>query len=335
MSTTAAPLVSFCIPTRNRAEFLRTFLESLAAQITPEIEVVISDDGSTDATGAVVEEFRARLPQLTYERVDPPLLYDRNLLHAVALARGQYCWLFGDDDRLEPGTLAAVREALRRDPELTGLTTDRVSYDSALAHRLPVRALRQQESALFLDPRQAFLHLLDRLGFLSCQVVQRALWNEVVRQENLAPYSRGYVQLYIIARMLVLAPRWQFLAWPAVAFRADNDSFRSLGMLGRLEMDVCGYETIVGDVFGRESHLYHKAMAEISRTHARHHIVTAKRLGAPSSFFRQALALCLRHYGRYATFWFHTFPVLIMPPGLLLKLRALYQRRRLTQKKSE
>lgn len=335
MSTTAAPLVSFCIPTRNRAEFLRTFLESLAAQITPEIEVVISDDGSTDATGAVVEEFRTRLPQLVYKRVDPPLLYDRNLLHAVALARGQYCWLFGDDDRLEPGALGAVLEALHRDPELTGLTTDRVSYDSALADRLPVRALRQQESALFRDPRQAFLRLLDRLGFLSCQVVQRALWNGVVRQENLAPYTRGYVQLYIIARMLVLAPRWQFLACPAVAFRADNDSFRSLGMFGRLEMDVCGYETIVGDVFGRESQLYHQAMAEISRTHARHHIVTAKRLGAPSSFFRQALALCLRHYGSYATFWLHTFPVLIMPPGLLLKLRALYQRRRLTQKKSE
>ncbi len=323
-----SPLLSFCIPTRNRAGFLREFLESLAPQITPEVEVVISDDASTDDTAAVVESFRPRLPQLTCARVDPALRYDRNLLHAVALAQGEFCWLFGDDDRLEPNGLAAVLRALKEDRELTGLTTGRISYDSALGHRLPVRALKQQETALFCDAHEAFLRLLDRLGFLSCQVVNRRIWNEVVRRENLEPYFTGYVQLYVIARMLVQAPRWQFLSTECVAFRADNDSFRVLGQFGRLKMDVCGYETIIGDVFGRESLLYHEAMAEIARTHARHHIVTAKRAGAPLPFFWKALVLCVKHYGRYASFWLHTFPVLIMPRSIMLRLRHWYQRSR-------
>ncbi len=326
----AAPLLSFCIPTRNRATYLRELLESIATQIAPEVEVVISDDGSTDQTSSVVESFRARIPELTYERVDPPLLYDRNLLHAVALARGEFCWLFGDDDRLEPGGLAAVLDALKKEQELTGLTTDRISYDSALTQRLPVRPLKQKETVLFRDAELACLRLLDRLGFLSCQVVNRKIWNEIVRRENLEPYFTGYVQLYLIARMLVHAPRWQFLSHPGVGFRADNDSFRVLGQFGRLKMDVCGYETIIGDVFGRKSRPYHEAMAEVSRTHARHHIVTAKRAGAPLSFFRQAFALCVKHYGRYATFWLHTFPVLIMPRAFLLKLRRVYQGRRLS-----
>jgi len=322
------PLLSFCIPTRNRAGFLREMLESLVEQITPEVEVVISDDGSTDNTQEVIESFQARISQLVSQRVDPPLRYDRNLLHAVSLARGKYCWLFGDDDRLEPGGLSAVLEALRTEPELTGLTTDRVSYDSALEARLPVRALKQQQNALFEDANEAFLRLLDRLGFLSCQVVNRSRWNEVVRQENLEPYFTGYVQLYVIARMLVQQPRWQFLATKCVGFRADNDSFRALGQFGRLQMDVCGYETIVGDVFGRDSRLYHEAMSEIARTHARHHIVTAKRMGAPFSFFRQALALCVKQYGRYLSFWLHTFPVLMMPRSLMLFVRGCYQRLR-------
>ncbi len=320
------PLLSFCVPTRNRAEYLREFLESVAEQATPAVEVVISDDGSDDNTAEVIESFRGRLPHLTARRVDPPLRYDRNLLHVVSLARGQYCWLFGDDDRLEPGGLAAVLKALQTVPELTGLTTDRVSYDSALAHRLPVRALKQETTFLYHHANEAFLGLLDRLGFLSCQVVNRTIWNEFVRQENLEPYFTGYMQLYVIARMLVRAPRWQFLAEPCVAFRADNDSFRALGQFGRLQMDVCGYEAIMGDVFGRDSRLYHTAMAEISRTHARHHIVTAKRAGAPVSFFRQALALCVKYYGRYASFWLHTFPVLIMPRSLMLLLRGWYQK---------
>ncbi|HEY3746193.1 MAG TPA: glycosyltransferase family 2 protein [Gemmatimonadaceae bacterium] len=322
------PLLSFCVPTRNRAEYLREFLESVAEQATPAVEVVISDDGSDDNTAEVIESFRGRLPHLTARRADPPLRYDRNLLHVVSLARGQYCWLFGDDDRLEPGGVATVLAALKANPELTGLTTNRTSYDSALANLLPVRALKQRTGILFHDADEAFLGLLDRLGFLSCQVVNRRIWNEVVRQENLEPYFTGYVQLYVIARMLVHAPRWQFLAQPCVSFRADNDSFRALGQFGRLKMDVCGYETIIGDVFGRDGGVYHEAMAEVSRTHARHHIVTAKRAGAPISFFRQALALCVQHYGRYATFWLHTFPVLIMPSRLLLFLRGWYQRSR-------
>ena len=307
---------------------MRVLLESIAQQITPEVEVVISDDASTDDTADVIESFRPRLPQLTYEKVDSALRYDRNLLRAVALARGEFCWLFGDDDRLEPSALAAVLSALKEDRALTGLTTGRISYDSALTDRLPVRALKQQETKLFCDAGETFLRLLDRLGFLSCQVVQRRIWNEIVRQENLEPYFTGYVQLYVIARILVHAPRWQFLSTECVAFRADNDSFRALGQLGRLTMDVCGYEKIMGDVFGRDSRLYHEAMAEISRTHARHHIVTAKRAGAPASFFREALALCVKHYGRYASFWLHTFPVLIMPRSIMLFLRRCYQRLR-------
>ncbi|MDQ2868833.1 MAG: glycosyltransferase family 2 protein [Verrucomicrobiota bacterium] len=326
--TDSIPLLSFCVPTRNRAAFVREFLESIAAQITPEVEVVISDDGSTDDTMSVIDSFRARLPQLVAERVDPPLRYDRNLLHVVSLARGKFCWLFGDDDRLEPGAIAAVLATLRDEPQLNGLTVDRISYDSELRERLTVRPFKQRQSALFNDGRAAFLALLDRLGFLSCQIVKRERWNEIVARENLEPYFTGYVQLYVIARMLVDAPPWKFLAVPAVAFRADNDSFRALGLVGRLKMDVCGYEKITGDVFGRDSQLYHGAMAEVARTHARHHIVMAKRVGAPLSFTTSALALCLRHYARYASFWLHTFPILIMPRALMLALRSGYQKLR-------
>ncbi|MEO8044785.1 MAG: hypothetical protein ABI674_07750, partial [Spartobacteria bacterium] len=275
-----------------------------------------------------VESFRARIPQLVYQRVDPPLRYDRNLLYAVSLARGKYCWLFGDDDRLEPGGLGAVLAQLRGVEELTGLTTDRISYDSTLAKLLPVRTLKQQTSVIFRDADEAFLALLDRVGFLSCQIINRRIWNEVASRENLEPYFTGYVQLYVIARMLVHAPYWQFLAQPCVGFRADNDSFRALGSTGRLRMDVCGYETTIGDVFGRSSKVYREAMSEVSHTHVRHHIIDAKRRGAPASFTFRALALCVPHYWRYPAFWLRTFPVLIAPRGLMLALRRLYQQAR-------
>ncbi|MBA2622043.1 MAG: glycosyltransferase, partial [Chthoniobacterales bacterium] len=169
----AAPFLSFCVPTRNRAECLRELLESIAAQATPEIEVVISDDASPDQTAEVVAAFENRLGSLDYQRHDPALRYDRNVLSVVAQARGKFCWLFGDDDRLEPGGLDAVLQALKRDTGLTGLTTGRISFDCTLTERLPFRLFKQQTNRTFNDAASAIRSLLDRLGFLSCQVINR------------------------------------------------------------------------------------------------------------------------------------------------------------------
>ena len=325
-------MLSICIPTRNRADCLRELLGSIVSQYEDDVEIVLSDDDSTDHTSAVVASFRSKFKRLKYERSSPALRYDRNILHLVQMAQGRFCWLFGDDDRMEPGGLAAVLRELRSEPNLTGLTTGRISYDATLSQRLSVRPLKQTDTVVFTDAEEALLKLLDRLGFLSCQIVNRQAWNAVVDSENLEPYFAGYVQLYVIARMLKNTPRWEFLAHESVGFRSDNDSFRVLGIFGRLKMDVCGYEQIIGDVFGRESDVYRQAMAEIAVTHARHHIVMAKRARAPLSFHFQAILLCLRHYWRYPGFWLTTLPVLLMPRGLALGLRSLYQKLQSRQK---
>jgi glycosyltransferase involved in cell wall biosynthesis len=57
------PRASVIIPTYNRADMLRATLEALAAQTLPigEYEVIVSDDGSSDDTRAVVESFSGRL----------------------------------------------------------------------------------------------------------------------------------------------------------------------------------------------------------------------------------------------------------------------------------
>jgi abequosyltransferase len=139
------PFLSICIPTRDRAPCLRELLESIAAQTTPEIEIVISDDGSSDKTPRVIAEFRDRFAHFVSERHDPALRYDRNVLNVVAKASGEFCWLFGDDDKMEPGGLAPVIAALSADPNLTGLTTDSnfLRSHSDRAHlRSPVKVKR-------------------------------------------------------------------------------------------------------------------------------------------------------------------------------------------------
>ena len=52
--------VSVVIPTHNRAALLRETLRSVAGQDEPVAEVIVADDGSTDDTAALLDEFGAR-----------------------------------------------------------------------------------------------------------------------------------------------------------------------------------------------------------------------------------------------------------------------------------
>jgi len=90
--------LSVIIPTRNRAKFLERALASFVGQTFPkdEFEVIVVDNGSTDATAAVCAELAARFPRFTYLRDEHPGLHVGRHLgmnHAQA-----DILVYGDDD---------------------------------------------------------------------------------------------------------------------------------------------------------------------------------------------------------------------------------------------
>ena len=111
----ARPFLSVCIPQHNRTSFLIEALRTLDRQTFRDFEVCISDDASTDGREADLLRF-LESSQLShrYVRQDTNLRYDGNLRAAIALARGRYCFLLGNDDGLSTSeTLARVAEVLR------------------------------------------------------------------------------------------------------------------------------------------------------------------------------------------------------------------------------
>lgn len=60
----SAPPVSILIPARNEAATIERAVRSACAQTAPEVEVVVLDDGSTDATGEILERLARELPRL-------------------------------------------------------------------------------------------------------------------------------------------------------------------------------------------------------------------------------------------------------------------------------
>ena len=106
--------LSVCIPTYNFGAFIGETLQSIAAQLQDGVEIVVLDGGSTDDTAEVVGAFAQRYPQIRYHRRPERGGIDRDMARTVALARGEYCWLFGADDTMRAGALGANARPARR-----------------------------------------------------------------------------------------------------------------------------------------------------------------------------------------------------------------------------
>jgi glycosyltransferase involved in cell wall biosynthesis len=111
------PLFSVIIATFNRAALLPRALDSLLAQTETDWEAIIVDDGSSDATAAVVRPYLVQSPQLRY-------IYHAN--RGVAFSRnrgadetfGSFITFLDSDDTFTPDHLAARRQVLDRHPDI-------------------------------------------------------------------------------------------------------------------------------------------------------------------------------------------------------------------------
>ena len=110
-----SPLLTIAIPTWNRAIFLEQNLRQLNREMTGIapglVEILVSDNCSSDHTPAVVEEAK-RSTQIAYVRNESNIGWGANFAQCFNLARGKYVLLLGDDDLLIDGALAILVDRL-------------------------------------------------------------------------------------------------------------------------------------------------------------------------------------------------------------------------------
>jgi len=106
-----APLISICIPARNEENNIRSCVESALAQDYPNLEVIVLDDRSTDATPEILRQLAAQNDRLkTINGLDLPAGWagkPHALFQASAVARGQWLCFVDADTFLKPNALSA------------------------------------------------------------------------------------------------------------------------------------------------------------------------------------------------------------------------------------
>lgn len=121
------PLVSIGLPVRNAGNRVAGVVRSVLAQTHGNLELVISDNESTDDTEAVCRELAAADDRVKYHRQATNVGLLNNFVFVVGAATGDYFRWIGDDDRLEPEFTARCLRAFAEDPRLV-LVTTAISY---------------------------------------------------------------------------------------------------------------------------------------------------------------------------------------------------------------
>ena len=104
-------MISVCMATYNGERYLLPQLESILSQLGPDDELIVSDDGSTDATLSMIEGLGdARIRLFHNERHG----FVYNFENALRQVRGDYVFLSDQDDLWMPGKVSTCLNLLQR-----------------------------------------------------------------------------------------------------------------------------------------------------------------------------------------------------------------------------
>ncbi|HBY58158.1 MAG TPA: hypothetical protein DEG96_09960 [Candidatus Atribacteria bacterium] len=120
-----SPKISICIPTYNRAKFIREAIDSVLKQTFRDFELIVVDNCSTDNTQEIVKAFDdGRLRYVCNER---NLGVIGNYNKCISLARGDYICIIHSDDMLLPRFLEVQSAILDKNSDV-GLVHSNCSY---------------------------------------------------------------------------------------------------------------------------------------------------------------------------------------------------------------
>ena len=162
--------VSVLLPTYNRGYIIGEALESIFAQTFSDFEIVVVDDGSSDATSQVVQGFPD--PRLRYICHEKNAGYGAAMNSGFSAARYELISILDSDDLWKPEKLQCEVEFLQRHPEVDALFSDLEKYDgkvhvSSFMRQTAVFSRRLVDGpfpgGILISPREMYLYLLQEV----------------------------------------------------------------------------------------------------------------------------------------------------------------------------
>lgn len=204
--------LTIAIPTFNRSPFLKKSIEKISKEIQGYenvVELIVSDNCSTDNTKEVVTEFIKKGIPINYNRNKVNKGMDGNFVYCFQNANSKYVWILGDDDFLIEGTIAKLINAI--DSGEYGL----IHLENSLQD-----SCEKEFQTKTYDNKEEFISKISfMMTFISANIVQ----TKYVQNINFDKYLGSYFTIIPLYLTAAIKEKQNLLVYSKTMEIAAND----------------------------------------------------------------------------------------------------------------
>jgi abequosyltransferase len=214
------PILSICIATKNRANYLEETLLSILIQKSSSIEIVILDSSSDNQTRNLIEKLNLVDPIFKYIK-NEKLNLDEGYDEAVMNSNGLYCWLLPDDDLIIEETIYIILNNIALGYDLILLNLE--CYNKEMTLNLKQK-LKNSETDLIFSKNDLNNFLTEMgilLSYIGSVIIKKSIW---MSKPRLPYFGSWFVHVGVILASDEIN-RILYISEPLIKYRSGNSSW--------------------------------------------------------------------------------------------------------------
>lgn len=233
-----AKSLSVLMANYNHARFLPRSLSALVSQSRPPDEIIVVDDGSTDNSVAIIEDFASRHPVIRLLRNESNLGSFTSVARARAAATGQHLYSASADDEVLPGFFEQAMAMAEKHPRAGVVFGNMVIVDSHGKKQNTI-GVSAWDKACYVPPEAFLTEYMDRElpshSLSGTTIYKRSAFDGIggMREELLSWRDTFLYRCLSLRHGACYVPK-RFLLWHR---RTDSMSGRT-GSNPRLQLDI-------------------------------------------------------------------------------------------------
>ena len=173
--------LTVAIPVYNSAKHIRNTLDSIINQtknIEQEIEIVVSDNASTDETQKIIENYQKQYPFIRYFRNEINVGFDKNVDLLFKRAQGKYIWTLGDKEILKPHILYEILQKIKND-YFSNILINFEIYSEVYQKKEVENNFGINKNIVFYSKKDFFKNFKFGITPLSANIILKKAWEQV------------------------------------------------------------------------------------------------------------------------------------------------------------
>lgn len=190
--------LTIAIPTYNRSILLNRLLSYLESELTEEVEVIVSDNASSDDTELVIKK---KYPFVKYYCNERNLGPDQNFLECYKKSKGRYIWLMGSDDIITKGSIERIIDFIKKNDKMSipVIFLNHNFFEGEYQGKAYCKEafLKNESKDYVLSSKNEFVEFTGKqLTFMSSFLLKRQSFNKIENPEKY--FGTHFIHTYLV-----------------------------------------------------------------------------------------------------------------------------------------